>query len=574
MRYAHGATIRFIVVGAVLAALLGAAPVSAATFLIPKAEPIGSVGSTVPANGDVNPYGVAVVPRSVGRLVKGDVLVSNFNGRSNLQGTGTTIVQIAPTGGRHQFAAVTPAAVRGGCPGGVGLTAALVVLSSGWVIVGSLPTTDGTTATSNAGCLIVLDSSGRVAETFAGNGINGPWGMTALDGGGFADLFITNVLNGTAAARGTLVRGGTVVRLVLQIQGLSKPLALSETIIGSGFGERSDPDALVVGPTGVGLAPDGTLYVADTLVSRITAIPDATTRMTSAGIGHVVSTGGRLNWPLGLAIAPNRDIITVNGGNGDLVETTPAGTQVVRRTLDDAMGGAGVLFGVALTPDGADVYSVNDRTNTLERTFGCGNFPTCPILAAGTYRSTGFLPQITYTVPAGWASDVDRGDPPFPGEWRILPPGVTPSAVDAGTGDVVAVHVRIGASAADCSGTPQPGIGGKPGELAAYWATLPGLVMTPPKPASVGGLQASSRTSRSRRRGPRTAGMRPAFQTSRSSSGSPNTDLDWPMVPGIAYRVYLMNLDGGTLAIMTQDGTGGGHLDRYTPIIDGFHFGL
>ena len=59
-----------------------------------------TIGSTVPANGDVNPYGVAVVPHSRGRLHRGDVLVSNFNNKANLQGTGTTIVQVSPGGHR------------------------------------------------------------------------------------------------------------------------------------------------------------------------------------------------------------------------------------------------------------------------------------------------------------------------------------------------------------------------------------------------------------------------------------------------------------------------------------------
>jgi hypothetical protein len=61
-------------------------------------SPVRSV-STVPANGDVNPYGVAFVPDSfntgAGPLKHGDVLVSNFNNVQNLQGTGTTIVRIA-----------------------------------------------------------------------------------------------------------------------------------------------------------------------------------------------------------------------------------------------------------------------------------------------------------------------------------------------------------------------------------------------------------------------------------------------------------------------------------------------
>ena len=70
-------------------------------------------------------------------LIKGDTLVSNFNDMANRQRTGTTIVQLSPSGSRHLFAFITPASVAGRCPGGVGLTTALVVLRSGWVIVGA-----------------------------------------------------------------------------------------------------------------------------------------------------------------------------------------------------------------------------------------------------------------------------------------------------------------------------------------------------------------------------------------------------------------------------------------------------
>ena len=46
-------------------------------------------------------------------------------------------------------------------------------------------------------------------------------------------------------------------------------------MIATGFPERTDPAALVVGPTGVGLGRNGTLYVADSVNNRIAAIPDA-----------------------------------------------------------------------------------------------------------------------------------------------------------------------------------------------------------------------------------------------------------------------------------------------------------
>src|SRR5215471_10736083 len=139
-----------------------------------EAGTIKVVASTVPSNGDVNPYGIVVVPVTMGSLTAGNLLISNFNNSANLQGTGTTIVQITPSGTVSLFAQIDTGKLPGLCPGGVGLTTALVALRSGWVVVGSLPTTDGTSATANS-CLLVLDSKGNDAETFYGSLINGPW---------------------------------------------------------------------------------------------------------------------------------------------------------------------------------------------------------------------------------------------------------------------------------------------------------------------------------------------------------------------------------------------------------------
>ncbi len=321
----------------------------------------------MPGNGDVNPYGVAVVGRSQGALHRGDVLVSNFNNTNNLQGTGTTIVQVSPGGAVSTFAQISAAHLPGSCPGGIGLTTALAVLPGGWVVVGSLPTTNGMSATAKAGCLLVLDRWGHVRETLSGHGINGPWDMTALSGRHVAELFVTNVLNGTVAANGTVVNQGTVLRLTLALYGQHAPALRGVTTIGSGFAERTDPNALVIGPTGVGLSRYGTLYVADSLGNRITAIPGAPFRQSSAGTGSVVTSGGALNGPLGLAVAPGGDILTVNSGDGRLVETTPAGRQVARRFLDKSgsPAGAGALFGLAVAPDAAGLYYVDDAVNTL-----------------------------------------------------------------------------------------------------------------------------------------------------------------------------------------------------------------
>ena len=332
---------------------------------------ITTIASTVPGNGDVNPYGIVVVPHTTGKLIAGDLLISNFNASSNFQGTGTTIVQISPSGQRTLFAHINADHLPGPCTGGVGLTTALAVLRSGWVIVGSLPTTDGTSATAQAGCLLVLNSSGKVVETIYGTLINGPWDMTALDrsnvnGGGSAVLFVTNVLNGTVAAHGNVVHGGTVVRIDLTLSMGTAPFVEAMTVIGSGFAERTDPAALVIGPTGVGLSPDGlSLYVADSLNNRIAAIPFPLTRQTSAHTGITITKGGALNDPLGLTVASNGDILTVNGNDGFMVQTTPDGLQVAKFLLDSSgsPAGAGALFGLVTV--GPNVYYVDDATNTL-----------------------------------------------------------------------------------------------------------------------------------------------------------------------------------------------------------------
>src|SRR5476651_2411080 len=154
------------------AAFTAAAPASDNSIL-PGLKNITVLGSTVPANGDVNPYGMAEVMHTVGNLRSGHILVSNFNNGANHQGTGTTIVDMAPDGTQSVFAALDAKALPGLCPGGLGLTTALVVLNEGWVIVGSLPTSDGTSATARAGCLIVLDSMGKPVETFFGSLLNG-----------------------------------------------------------------------------------------------------------------------------------------------------------------------------------------------------------------------------------------------------------------------------------------------------------------------------------------------------------------------------------------------------------------
>ena len=365
------------------AALLGATGVAFAAggSYIGGSTP-STVATTVPANGDQNPYGIATVPRTVGRLVAGDVLISNFNNAATtaapggLQGTGTTIDEINP--GSPQTTAPLFAQIdanhlpRPGCPGGIGLTTALVALPDGYVIVGSLPTTDGTSATTGAGCLLVLNPLGRVVETLAGGLIDGPWDMTSVTTGFITTLFVSSVLTNITSSTTTPSDTADVVRIRLATIGQIPPIPFAQDLVGTGFPARPDPGALVIGPTGVALGANGTLYVADTLENRIAEIPDALLRNQPInGEALTLTSNGSLNGPLGLTLAPNGDILSANSLDGSIVETTPGGNQVVAVTADSNPGtpnpGAGALFGLTVSPFDGVVYYVDDAMNTLQK---------------------------------------------------------------------------------------------------------------------------------------------------------------------------------------------------------------
>jgi hypothetical protein len=342
---------------------------AAGSFLAGKTT-VTVLGSTTPANGDINPYAIWPVTETVGSVRAGDVLVDNFNNRSNDQGTGTTIVDLHPGGHLSVFARL-PSRVSG-CPGGVGLTTAMVQLKTGWVIAGSLPSANGQVGTAGAGCLLLISPDGRLAGTISGPNINGPWDAAVSDNGTTATLFVANTLVGISPASKDTTENdqGDVVRLTLAESASAAPRLTGQTVIASGFPERPDAAAFIKGPTGLALGRSGTLYVADNLSNRIASIPDALTRATSAGAGTTLTKGGQLANPLGLALAPGGDLLAANATNGKIVEVTPDGKQAGEYYADHDVGqeppGNGDLFDVAVNQAGTGVLFVNDGTNVLE----------------------------------------------------------------------------------------------------------------------------------------------------------------------------------------------------------------
>ena len=290
--------------------------------------------STIPANGDVNPYGIVFVPEgfpSGGATAAGDVLVANFNNSNNVQGTGTTIVSISPTGQQTLFATSKL----------IGLDTGLGVLSRGFVVVGNLPVPNGTP---QQGSLQIFDRNGHLVSTLNdAKLLDSPWDLVVNDKGAKAQIFVSNVLS------------GTVTRLDVSVDSTGVTVN-SKTQIAMGYGTAPSAAAVVVGPTGLAYDSEhDVLYVASTDDNKIFAIGDAGDRTTAVDQGTVIfSDPQHLHGPLGMVLAPDGNLIVANGDAvnaggtpNDLVEFTPFGMLVATYQLDG--GNPGGAFGVAIT---------------------------------------------------------------------------------------------------------------------------------------------------------------------------------------------------------------------------------
>ncbi len=326
-------------------------------FLPSPVRAVSTVPTSGPSTGDQNPYGVAFIPHNFqtgsGPLNHGDILVSNFNNAKNLQGTGSTIMQITASSNTANifFQGST----------GLGLTTALGTLQYGFVVVGNGPTTDGTAATAKPGSLLVVNNKGQLVQTIANSWINYPWDMALIDEGDHAIAFVSNALD------------GKVNRLEFKVSSSGLTLQHAATVA-SGYVHKADPVALFDAPTGLVYdSQNEELFVASTGDNAVFAVRNAASRTSSAGLGRIVYQDDKhLHGALAMTAAPNGHLLVSNNDTinsdptqpSEIVEFTLSGDFVKELSVDPQQGGA---FGLAVATgtDTARLAAVDDNTANL-----------------------------------------------------------------------------------------------------------------------------------------------------------------------------------------------------------------
>jgi len=171
------------------------------------------------------------------------------------------------------------------------------------------------------------------------------------------------------------------------------------------------------------------------------------------------------------------------------------------------------------------------------------------------YSTTDFIPGVTYSVPtAGWANWEDN-----PGNFLLVPPRNDLAGVNAETSDFVGAATSIAAGRfTDLSGCETASIASVPNTpkgIATWMRNQPELDVTRPAPVSVGGLHGlviDVRTTPGARLPTCTVdGQR--FTDFLLYVGLGPTSLAHGVRPAMMTRLYLLDFDGGTLAVQVVD---------------------
>ena len=310
------------------------------------------IGSTVdPKLHQLNPYGLTVAPATTGDFTEGDLVVCNFNAKSNVQGTGYTIVALHPQPGSKP-ALVSDSKTLVGC----------AALALG-------PADDIWAAAFSADDNPVLSASGKLEQNIKGKKFDRPWGQV-----------YAQPTSGNPAFYESNAGDGTIVRINLASK-------FTYDTIATGFAVNHGKPGSIFGPSGLTYDPTGdVLYIVDGTNNTVVAFSNVS-NIPAGGIvvgkdgksfsgpdakdARLVFVGAPLNGPISSALLANGNIVVGNtsnpSGQNIMVELSPSGKVMDVRNVDK--GAAGALFGMVATGETAShtkLYFNDDNDNNLQ----------------------------------------------------------------------------------------------------------------------------------------------------------------------------------------------------------------
>ena len=195
-------------------------------------------------------------------------------------------------------------------------------------------------------------------------------------------------------------------------------------------------------------------------------------------------------------------------------------------------------------------------------------------MAAGTYTTKIFSPQLTFSVPDGWTSYED-----LPGNFLIGPPGTTHDGIDRGMSDYIGVYTSVAPPLPDCNSLPDSAVDPTAAGYVEWAESNPDLKATSPTAVTVSGMagQQIDVSLNTKAKGVCSDPTQGIDAFAEVALGMQPSDFSASVLPTVNVRLELFDVNKHVLAILLSDTLGGGsdYPDFWSsarPVVASFNF--